>query len=231
MTTYHSAKKDIFINVPVEKVWKALTVPSQRNKWETKQCEINLAIGGKIDLDYGWGVTYSGIITEIKENEKLVIEGSDKGLTIWTITPQDGGSLVSIEYTGLWSDDIGIMEMENMMFGTYQFMKNFKSVLEKNIDIRHTFWASWIGVLHRTHPSKSGVEVVKIISHTPADGIIQVGDIIQSLNGQTIHNYDDFETQITQMGPDKEITLDIQRQNHHCTINITTIPYGTKLQH
>ncbi|MGE6256977.1 SRPBCC domain-containing protein [Heyndrickxia sporothermodurans] len=231
MTTYHSVKRDIFINVPVEKVWKALTVPSERNKWETKHSEINLAIGGKVDLDYGWGVTYSGILTEIVENEKLVIEGEDKDLTIWTITPQDGGSLVSIEYTGLWSGNIGIMEMENMMFGTYQFMKNFKSVLEKNLDIRHTFWVSWIGVLHRTHSSKAGVEVVKIIPHTPADGVIQDGDIIQSLNDQPIHNYDDFETQITEIGPDKEISLNIQRQNQQCTVHITTIPFGTKLQH
>lgn len=231
MTTYHSVKKDIFINVPVEKVWKALTVPSERNKWETNQCEINLIVGGKIDLDYGWGVSYSGTIIEMIENEKLVTEGSDKALTIWTISPQDRGSLVTIEYTGLWSGDIGIMEMENMMFGTYQFLKNFKSVLEQNVDIRHTFWASWIGVLHRTSSSNMGVEVVSIIPETPADGLLQIGDIIQSLNGHGISNYDNFESQITEMGHDKEVTLNIKRQNHHHTIHLKTTPYGTKLQH
>jgi uncharacterized protein YndB with AHSA1/START domain len=229
MTTYHSVKKDIFINVPSEKVWKALTIPNERNRWETNKCEIHLIIGGKIDLDYGWGTTFSGIIIEIVENEKLVIQDSDKELTIWTISPQESGSLVTIEYTGLWSGNIGIMEMENMLFGTFQFMKNIKSVLEKNIDNRNTFWVSWIGILHKTTASKLGVEVVNVMSHSPADGLVQVGDVIQTLNGDVINGYDDFETQITELGPDKEITLKILRNKHEHTISMKTVPFGSKI--
>ena len=41
--------------------------------------------------------------------------------------------------------------MDNMAFGTYRFMRNMKSVLETDQDIRSTFWSSWIGMNHYTY--------------------------------------------------------------------------------
>ena len=32
-----SVKREIFVNVSPEKVWKALTVPEERNRWETQK--------------------------------------------------------------------------------------------------------------------------------------------------------------------------------------------------
>ena len=85
-----SVKREIFVNVSPEKVWKALTVPEERNRWETRNCELDIRVGGTVSLDYGWGVSYVGTIIELEENRKLVLEGEDEGLTTWTITPQDG---------------------------------------------------------------------------------------------------------------------------------------------
>ncbi|WP_096186552.1 SRPBCC family protein [Evansella halocellulosilytica] len=229
MTTYESVKKEIFIQVSPKRVWQALIIPSERNKWETNKCEIDLRVGGKIELDYGWGVDYSGTITEVVENERLVIQGSGDALTIWTITPQNNGSLVTIEYTGLWSGDIGIMEMENMAFGTYQFLKNFKSVLESQGDIRQTFWISWIGVYHRSAESE-GVKVVKVVKDTPGDGKIKVGDIILSLNGTEVNSYDELESIVTEIGAGKDLALDIVRGGERVDVHITTVPYGQKVE-
>src|SRR6185312_13086566 len=103
----NSVKREIFIKVSPEKVWRALTISEERNKWETKSCALDIQIGGKVSLDYGWGVYYSGTIIELEENKKLVLKGEDEELTSWTITPVDEGSIVAIEYTGSWADDIG----------------------------------------------------------------------------------------------------------------------------
>jgi len=226
-----SVKKDILIHASPEQVWKALTIPEERNKWETKSCDIDLRVGGKIYLDYGWGVTYGGMINEIEVNARLVIEDEDKNLTIWSITPQENGSLVTIVYTGLWSGDIGLMEMENMLFGTYQFMRNFKSVLEQKGDNRHTFWQSWIGINHRTttYEDSSAIKVVQVIPQTPAYGLLQEGDLIISLNGNPIREYDDFERSITEMGPNLEIEIRILRDGIASDIKVVTLSYGSKV--
>jgi uncharacterized protein YndB with AHSA1/START domain len=225
-------QKNILIQASPERVWQALTIPEERNKWETQNCEIDLRVGGKIYLDYGWGVTYEGTIIEIEVNTRLVIEDEEKGLTIWSIAPQADGSLVTIEYTGrLWTGDKGIMYMENMLFGTYQFMRNFKSVLEQNGDIRHTFWQSWIGMNHRTtiYEESTAIKVVEIIPGSSSDGLLQEGDLIFSLNGSTIRNYDDFETMITEIGPNREVELSILRDGSASRISLVTLPYGSKV--
>ena len=226
--TINSVKKEIFIKASPEKVWRALTICEERNKWETRNCELDIKIGGKVSLDYGWGVSYVGIILELEENQKLMLQGEDGDLTIWTISPQDQGSLVCIEYTGSWVGDIGLMQMENMLFGTYQFMLNLKSVFEDNIDLRANFWKSWIGVLYRTSrlDEVSGTKVVKVEPNTPADTYILVGDFITHVNGTAIYSYDDAEKIISEFGPGKEISIDINRNGSPHTFTLKTVPFG-----
>lgn len=225
---FDSVKREIFIKASPEHVWKALTISEERNKWETKYCELDIKMGGKVSLDYGWGVSYVGTIIELEDNQKLMLQGEDGDLTIWTITPQDQGSLVCIEYTGSWTGDIGFMQMENMLFGTYQFMLNLKSVFEENFDLRATFWKSWIGVLHRTARSEevSGTKVVKVEPNTPADTYILVGDIITSVNNIAIYSYDDAEKIISELGPEKEIRIAVSRNGSLHTFTLQTVPFG-----
>ena len=227
----NSVKREIFVKVPPEKVWKALTVPEERNRWETRNCELDIRVGGTVSLDYGWGVSYVGTIIELEENRKLVLEGEDNGLTTWTITPQDGGSVVAIEYTGMWSGDFEMMQADNMAFGTYQFMRNLKSVYEGKEDLRSRFWRSWIGILHRTNSSGiPGVKVVKIQPNTPADGLIKDGDIITNANGFKTTSYDELEIIVSETMPGKQITLTVMREGQQLEVELMTVPYGQTVQ-
>lgn len=103
-------------------------MPEERNRWETVQCRIDLAVGGTVELDYGWGVTYTGTVVELEENRRLVLADEHRDLTIWTLEPHPEGTRVEIEYTGLWSGDLGIMRMENMAFGTGLFLHNLQGL-------------------------------------------------------------------------------------------------------
>ncbi|MCG7343658.1 SRPBCC domain-containing protein [Sporosarcina sp. ACRSL] len=226
-----SVKREIFVNVSPEKVWKALTVPEERNRWETRNCELDIRVGGKVSLDYGWGVSYVGTIIELEENQKLVLKGKDEGLTTWTITPQDGGSVVAIEYTGMWLGDFEMMQADNMAFGTYQFMRNLKNVYEGKEDLRSRFWRSWIGVLHRTNPGDiSGAKVVKIQPNTPADGLIAVGDIVTNVNGTKTASYDELEIIVSETEPNQKITLNVIRDGQQLEVELRTVPYGQTTQ-
>ncbi|MFS0690177.1 SRPBCC domain-containing protein [Sporosarcina sp. 179-K 8C2 HS] len=224
-------KREIFVKASPEKVWKALTIPEERNRWETRHCELDIRIGGTVSLDYGWGVSYVGTIIELEENRKLVLEGEDKELTTWTIVPQDGGSVVSIEYTGIWSGDFKMMQADNMSFGTYQFMRNLKCVYEGDEDLRSRFWRSWIGVLHRTNPNGiPGAKVVKVQPNTPADGLVEVGDVITSVNNLETASYDDVELIVSETEPNKIIMLTVMRDGRQFEIELMTVPYGQTVQ-
>ncbi|KMK76816.1 SRPBCC domain-containing protein [Alkalihalobacillus pseudalcaliphilus] len=225
MNSSNRAQKDIFIFAPPSRIWQALTIPEQRNKWETKSCEIDLTVGGKVFFDYGWNVTYSGTIKDFTENEKLVLEDEEQELTTWTIKETDGGSIVSIEYTGQWLGEIGLSQMENMLFGTYQFMLNLKEVEEGRQDIRHNFWKSWIGTLH--HTEGKYVKIVKVIPHTPAAEKLIEGDYLLAIDGTTVHHYDEAELAITHADVKTTFELTIARNEKTINLSLETIPFGT----
>lgn len=227
-----SVRREIFVKASPERIWAALTVVEERNKWETKNSQLDITIGGKVSLDYGWGVSYTGTVVELEENKKLVLQGENKEFTIWTITPQEQGSLVAIEYTGSWSGDIGLMEMENMLFGTYQFMLNLKSVFEENKDIRSNFWKSWIGVLHRSSIEGEipGSKVVKVYPNTPADGFLQIGDVITEVNGEPLHSYDEIEKVISEFDSNQNIAIRVNRYGLLHSFSLETIPFGQSLK-
>lgn len=227
-TTFTTVKRDIIIRTTPERVWKALTVPEERNRWETRSCSIDLKVGGTIELDYGWGVSYRGTITELIEPSRMVISDDENELTIWTLEPHAEGTLVSIEYTSLWSGDLGIMSMENMAYGTYRFMRNMKNVLECGQDIRSTFWKSWIGVNHRSHEGNeaNGVTVVQVIEGTPSEGVLQVGDIIIQVDGCDVLSYDDLEEKITCMEPSGSLQIKYLRNGLVEIAEMMTVPFG-----
>jgi len=138
--------------------------------------------------------------------------------------------MVTIEYSGLWhDDDLELMSMDNMVFGTYQFMRNMKSMLEHEHDLRSTFWQSWIGVNHRSFEAQEliGTKVVQVLSGTPADGVLQAGDIITRVNGRPITSYDDLEITITELGPGHSVTINAVRELQDMTVMLQTVPYGS----
>ncbi|MCM2677343.1 PDZ domain-containing protein [Alkalicoccobacillus plakortidis] len=117
--------------------------------------------------------------------------------------------------------------MENMLFGTYQFLLNLKGVLEQNTDIRNSFWKSWLGQINRTENNR--VKVVKIIPNTPADGIIQSGDYIIKVNNEVVHNYDAAELAVTHSEVGSEILLLVNRDDREFEVTLQTIAFGTVL--
>jgi len=227
---FTSVKREIYIQAEPARVWKALTIPEERNRWETRQCKIDLVIGGQVDLDYGWGVLYTGTILELVTNERLVLEDANGDLTRWTLTPHDDGTLVGIEYTGLWTGDQGLMGMNNMAFGTFQFMRNMKCVMEEGSDIRDTFWSSWIGVNHRTmYENESlGSRVIEVISHTPADGILDVGDLLVRIEDRPVANYDDFESVVTSVPAGTRLRIELIRDGVLLKKDLMTLSFGER---
>ncbi|WP_028593071.1 SRPBCC domain-containing protein [Paenibacillus assamensis] len=225
-----SVKRETFIRTTPERVWKALTNPAERNRWETRQANIDLRIDGKIELDYGWGVDYVGTIVEMEENARLVIKDESDDLTIWTLQAVEEGTVVVLEYTGLWAGAFGFMTAEDMGFGTEQLLRNMVTVLEEEQDNRDTYWTSWIGVNHHTllNSTQKGSVIIKVIPGTPAEGILLEGDILLRVNDRIVETFSDFERVVTMTVPGQTLTVSILRDGEQQQFTLDAVPFGEK---
>lgn len=231
MTETISVTRDIWIEASLDKVWKALTEAEELQRWYTWDCEIDFSEGGSGKYNHGWGAWTSGTFTEIVEREKFVLTTEAGHRTITTLTPEGNGVKVSIEYCMPWMENEQQIE-ENMGFGTYQFMKNLKSILEEGTDLRPTFWKSWIGIKHtsiRPEPNNAASQGSKVLSveyGTPAqEAGLTEGDVITAVNGKDIRSYEELESIITPSEVSRTLSLTVQRNGNKKRVQCETIPY------
>ncbi|SET47523.1 Activator of Hsp90 ATPase homolog 1-like protein [Oceanobacillus limi] len=224
-----TVKRSIFINASVKKVWRALTEERELLRWYTWDCEIDFSEGGTGNYNHGWGVWTSGTFEEIVEYETFVLRTGENARTITTLTPENGGVRVTIEY------EIPSLEnepeiRENMAFGTYQFMTNLKSVLEQDKDLRPAFWKSWIGIQHTSskldNTTQLGSVVVRVKEGTPAEKAgLEVGDRITAVSGEQITSYEDLERMITTSEVNDSLVFTVQRNDIVKEVTCETRPY------
>lgn len=228
-----SVVRNILVQASPEKVWNALTVVEERNKWETKSCSLDIRVGGQVHLEYGWGVTSSGTIIELIPHKKMVIENSEGNLAIWTLTEEGNSTRVSLEYTGLWVGDEGHMAIDNMSFGTQQFLNNMKSYFDNGVDLRDKYWSGWLAISHMTirenHYDKYGVEKGSLVLGVKKDSttynVLHAGDVIISANGHTVDSYEDLESIVFCMAPGEKITLELYRNKDIVSVEVSVLSY------
>lgn len=234
-----SVKREIVIDAPIEKVWKALTVPEELNRWYTEECEIVFRVGGRIKMVHGWGAWTSGTITEIVEHEKFAFRTSENELTVTTLTPVKDGVRVSIEYQMPFVGEEGMGMSENMAFGTYQFLKNAKSVMEDGVDLRSTFWPSWLGTFNTAirpdhgdqYGTSHGTLVLNVSDDSPAEtGGLLAGDVITAADEEPVTSYEDLENYVWAVKPGKILKLKVMRDGREKKLEcrISTHPRGPR---
>jgi PDZ domain-containing protein len=66
------------------------------------------------------------------------------------------------------------------------------------------------------------VEVTDIVTDSPADGVVRLGDIIIAVNGVRVHNADQAADAITGVEPGTPVTLRVKRGGAVKTVTVTT---------
>lgn len=85
----HTIRFERIVNHPVEKVWKAITVPEKIAQWLSPNIEkpgtsINLQLGGKIRLQYMMALP-EGVITGLINGQLLEITWSPQHISKWEL--------------------------------------------------------------------------------------------------------------------------------------------------
>ncbi|UHA75131.1 SRPBCC domain-containing protein [Paenibacillus sp. 481] len=232
-----SVKRDIVIQAPLEKVWQALTVPKHLNRWYTREAEVDFRIGGRMNLAHGWGAYTAGVITEIADCKRFVLQSEDMSLTITTLAQEADGVRVTIEYQMEFPfGEEGQAMEENMAYGTLEFLKNLKSVYENDQDRRANMWKTWLGIQHTTVGESEervdtdtlvqGTKVLSVREATPAEQAgLQPGDIITKVNDRAISSYAELEMVVNECDIHEQLTCTIWRDGRFIQLQSGLAPY------
>lgn len=67
------------------------------------------------------------------------------------------------------------------------------------------------------------ITVSKVLGNTPASGKLHVGDVIVSIDGKEAKTLAAMQKQVSVIGIDKEVNLEVQRENGHQSITLKTV--------
>lgn len=76
---------------------------------------------------------------------------------------------------------------------------------------------------YKPHYLLLGPEVVFVLPHTPAAGLLQPGDIIKSVNGEAVHVTRSVAPLVRQIRPGGVVHLTVDRRGHRLHLNVRTI--------
>ena len=134
-----AVERSIWIDAPRERVWQAITDPAQIGQWFSPGTEwhgTGLQVGGRLAVYDAATDTemYTQLIDVVEAPRYLVTRQEDppQHLTIWTLNEEDGGTRLTLTYTGFEkeSDDERHNNMEQNAFGFGMMLMNLKAQVE-----------------------------------------------------------------------------------------------------
>jgi uncharacterized protein YndB with AHSA1/START domain len=134
-----AVERSIWIKAPRERVWNAITDPDQVQQWfspGTQWSGTGVKVGGRffvIDAETK-AEMYGQVIEELDPPSRFVTRSEEETphVTIWTLKDENGGTRLTLTYTGYERDpeDMRHMNMEQNAFGFGMMLQNLKAVIE-----------------------------------------------------------------------------------------------------
>ena len=84
--------KEIFLPVPREEVWEALTDPEHLEDWFANTVEVDLRPGGGASFRWGNGEERQATFTEVDPERRLAFDWDDDGAVEFTLDDDAGGT-------------------------------------------------------------------------------------------------------------------------------------------
>src|SRR5205085_2552398 len=124
-------------NVPVDRVWQALTEPKHLNNWFGLHSDVSPKVGGKIRHSWGEPNMEESTIQIWEPNSRLkVVETTPFGVTF---QPSDGASKTrTITYTLKSSGNQTVLNLEYTGFGTSPEWQRFQSMVAACYDYQNS---------------------------------------------------------------------------------------------
>lgn len=203
-----------------------LTAAIMGDSNKDKVGEMVVAIGNPLGEEFAGSVT-QGIISALNRTISIGERDFKVIQTDAAINPgNSGGALVNAtgELIGINSAKLKLSGVEGMGFSIP--ISDVSPIIKQLIANGHISrpWLGIQGLSADTSAKNSipGVTIVDVIAGSPADkaGIIQ-GDIIKSINGETVKDMNGLRDLLTKFKPKDKVTLKIQRSNQDKDLSVT----------
>lgn len=134
-----AVERSIWIDAPRERVWQAITDPEKIGQWfspGTQWHSTGLHVGGRLSVYNAETDSdmYTQVIDAVDAPRRLATRTEDEPphVTIWTLNEEDGGTRLTLTYTGFENepDDARHNNMEQNAFGFGMMMENLKAQVE-----------------------------------------------------------------------------------------------------
>ncbi|MEP6665525.1 MAG: PDZ domain-containing protein [Nocardioidaceae bacterium] len=142
-------------------------------------------------------------------------------LTTVSVTSPDYDPRLS-EILSAWWSPKQIVLPRDVVYPPNQSVKDVE--VQNQTDMRDSQNSAVAAGLGEAGISSVTVTVDSVLAHAPADGVLQKGDVIVSVNGQKTGSREAVIAATSSLPPGSDVTVDIVRGNQHQQVKMTTEP-------
>jgi uncharacterized protein YndB with AHSA1/START domain len=89
-------EREIVVPEAPDEVWEALTDPDRLEEWFASEVELDARPGGEGIFRWGDGAERTGVVRELEEAERLVLDWDDGGSVVIELEPVVEGTRVRV---------------------------------------------------------------------------------------------------------------------------------------
>lgn len=164
--TQRSFENKTVIEASPERVWQALTDPTELNRWETTEAHLDFRVGGGFLYVYAYGPSRPGTFLVVDPPRRLVQDNlvfngnqSFHYINAINLQPVEQGTRVTVLVEGYGDGDDEQWLRESMDLGWETDLKIVKAYVERGEDIRPQLWRGL----------QMGIRYVSVISGRPGN--------------------------------------------------------------
>lgn len=219
-------RRSVRVLSPRERVWAALTVPCELDRWMTEHAALDLRPGGAYRFDYGGGIVSTGAVLQVEAPARLVLAddvGHGDAAVAITLDETPGGTRVTVVDT---SEGEGI-EWQWFREGVDRwwrdFLANLQSVLECGLDLRPTaLWPTATLGIRYVSAGGGGVTVIETLPGSPAAAAgVRPGDRITAIGPYPVTGHHDVSDALLRCAPGQEVVVTAVRGGGPLTMAAT----------
>jgi uncharacterized protein YndB with AHSA1/START domain len=212
-------ENSIHINASPQRVWDALTLERELNRWETVEAHLDLRRGGDFLYVYEYGPPRPGTFLVVEPPYKMVqlnlVFNQDRSfryVNTNTLRETADGVELKVEVEGFGDDEVERWICESMDLGWETDLQVLRGWVEEGVDLRSELWRGLhMGVAY-LRAEQGGIRLLEVHSGGPAARAgLAYGDVIVGFDARPVADFRGFRRLLSEHEIGDTVTLSVLR--------------------